>query len=165
MAFQKLTEKPVSPENTGRLFVEWDRLLDKAALGPTWLKEPRIARIAADAIEHGHFKLGFYALHAYVVMSNHIHLLLTPAIDVRRIMRGLKGITANQANRILRRRGQPFWQDESFDHWVRDGLEFERIVSYIEFNPVKAGLVELPEEWPWSSARGTDNPVCSGLAR
>jgi hypothetical protein len=108
VTFQKLTEKPVSPENAGRLFVEWDRLLDKAALGPTWLKEPRIARIAADVIEQGHSKLGFYELHAYVVMSNHIHLLITPAVEVRRIMRGLKGVTANRANRILGRRGLLF---------------------------------------------------------
>jgi REP-associated tyrosine transposase len=157
-------QKPVPVENAGRAFVEWDRLLDRASVGPSWLKDPRLARIAVNALEHGQTKLGFYKLHAYVVMANHIHLLLTPAVAVRRIMRGLKGVTACQANRLLRRRGQPFWQDESFDHWVRDGREFDRIISYIEFNPVKAGLVEYPEDWPWSSAaRGTDNPVCSSL--
>jgi REP element-mobilizing transposase RayT len=165
VAFRKATEKPVPPENAGRAFVEWDRLLDQAARGPDWLKYPRIARIAADAIERGHTELRFYQLHVYVVMSNHVHLLITPVADVRRIMRGLKGVTAYQANRILGRRGQPFWQDESFDHWVRDGLELERIVSYIEFNPVKAGLVEYPEDWLWSSAsRGTDNLACSDFA-
>jgi REP-associated tyrosine transposase len=49
--------------------------------------------------------------------------------------------------------GKPFWQDESYDRLVRDAAEFERIRHYIEYNPVRAGLVELPEEYPWSSAR------------
>jgi len=49
--------------------------------------------------------------------------------------------------------GKPFWLDESYDHWVRNSREFDRIQSYIEFNPVSAGLVARPEEWPWSSAQ------------
>ena len=53
--------------------------------------------------------------------------------------------------------GQPFWQDESYDRLVRDGEEFQRIVRYIETNPVNAGLVAMPEEFPWSSARPIDN--------
>jgi len=48
--------------------------------------------------------------------------------------------------------GQPFWQIESFDHWARNQIEFQRIVSYIENNPVKAGLVLSPQDWRWSSA-------------
>ena len=53
--------------------------------------------------------------------------------------------------------GQPFWQDESYDRLVRNDLEFERIVNYIERNPVTAGLVLTPEEFPWSSARPIAN--------
>jgi type I restriction enzyme R subunit len=49
---------------------------------------------------------------------------------------------------------QPFWQDESYDHWVRGPEELEKIVSYIEENPVAAGLVERVEDWRWSSAFG-----------
>jgi REP element-mobilizing transposase RayT len=48
--------------------------------------------------------------------------------------------------------GQPFWQDESYDRAVRNEAEFQRIVRYIEWNPVKAGLVTTPEAFPWSSA-------------
>jgi type I restriction enzyme R subunit/putative DNA methylase len=48
--------------------------------------------------------------------------------------------------------GQPFWQHESFDHWVRSAWELQRIVGYIEANPVSAGLAATPEDWPWSSA-------------
>ena len=46
-----------------------------------------------------------------------------------------------------------YWQTETFDHWARDEAELFRIIDYIERNPVKAGLVERPEDWRWSSAR------------
>lgn len=85
-------------------------------------------------------------------MANHIHVLLVPGIAAARITCGIKGVTSRNANRILARTGQPFWQDESFDHWARDSAEQERIRKYIESNPVKAGLVAKPEDWPWSSA-------------
>ena len=67
-------------------------------------------------------------------------------------MKSLKGVTAREANQILQRTGKPFWQDESFDHWVRSEVEFTEIRKYIEHNPVTAGLVERPEDWAWSSA-------------
>ena len=50
------------------------------------------------------------------------------------------------------RAGQPFGQHASFDHAVRDWREWERIVGYIETNPVRAGLVGSAEAWPWSGA-------------
>ena len=52
------------------------------------------------------------------------------------------------------RTGEPFWQKESDDHWVRDQAEWERIAAYIENNPVQAGLVTRAEDYRWSSARG-----------
>jgi putative transposase len=64
----------------------------------------------------------------------------------------IKGRTAREGNLLLGRTGEPFWQDESYDHWVRNEREFHRIVKYIEWNPVSAGLVTKPEDWPWSSA-------------
>jgi hypothetical protein len=53
--------------------------------------------------------------------------------------------------------GQPFWQDESYDRLVRNDSEFERIVGYIERNPVSAGLAPTPGEFPWSSVRPIAN--------
>jgi putative DNA methylase len=67
------------------------------------------------------------------------------------IMHSLKSYTANRANEVLGRRGQ-FWQHESYDHWVRDLEELERIVNYIRRNPVEAGLCGVPHEWQFSSA-------------
>jgi len=69
-----------------------------------------------------------------------------------KIMHSLKSYTANEANQILNRRGETFWQSESYDHWVRDDEELERIVEYIAFNPVKAGLACAPHDWEFCSA-------------
>jgi len=65
-------------------------------------------------------------------------------------MHSLKSYTANEGNKILGRSGS-FWQRESYDHWVRDEDELERIVNYIRNNPVAAGLTDHAHEWRWSS--------------
>jgi type I restriction enzyme R subunit/putative DNA methylase len=96
--------------------------------------------------------MNYLLLHAYVVMPNHVHALLEPRVALRRITGGIKGQSARDANRKLGRAGQPFWQDESFDHWVRNAAELERIRKYIEQNPVKAGLAKYAGQWRWSSA-------------
>ena len=85
-------------------------------------------------------------------MPNHVHLLLEPRIPLARITNVMKGIAARDANAVLGRKGKPFWQDESFDHWIRTPAEHERIRQYIEQNPVNARLVARPEDWRWSSA-------------
>ncbi len=85
-------------------------------------------------------------------MMNHVHILIEPHADIPAITRRVKSFSAKQANEILERTGERFWQDESYDRWVRCPKEFGKIVQYIEFNPVAAGLVERPEDWPWSSA-------------
>ena len=61
----------------------------------------------------------------------------------------LKKYTARRANRILSRRGA-FWQDESYDHVIRDDNELERAISYVLNNPVNASLVQSWEQWPWT---------------
>ena len=118
-----------------------------------WLKDPRAARCVVDALRHGEAELKLYDLCAYVVMANHVHVLLRPHTPIARITRLLKGFTARVVNQLLGRTGQRFWQEESYDHWVRDSVEFDRLAAYIEQNPVSAGLAERAEDWPWSSAR------------
>ena len=103
------------------------------------------------ALQRGE-ELNRFVLRSWVVMPNHVHVLLQPAGRVQAITKGIKGITAKEANTILGRVGKPFWQDESFDHWVRNSAQFERVRSYIENNPVKAGLARRQDEWRWSSA-------------
>ncbi len=85
-------------------------------------------------------------------MVNHVHVLIEPEAKLARITKAIKNYSARQANIILGRTGQPFWQDESYDHWVRSREEFEKIVRYIEHNPVAAGIVEKADDWRWSSA-------------
>jgi REP-associated tyrosine transposase len=136
----------------GRQFLNADRMLDAASIGPRWLNNPEIAGCAVRAIQRG-AELGHYVLRAYVIMPNHVHVLLDPLVDLRRLTNGIKGASARDANRRLGRTGKPFWQDESFDHWIRDAGQFARTKAYIEFNPVKAHLCASPQDWPWSSAR------------
>lgn len=87
-------------------------------------------------------------------MPNHVHILITPLVEVSKLMQSLKRLTAREGNRIPGLTGQPFWQDESYDRLVRNQTELARITHYIEMNPVKAGLAAVPEEFPWSSAAG-----------
>ena len=97
-------------------------------------------------------ELGHYDLHAFVIMPNHVHILVTPHVALSRITRTIKGTTARRANQLLDRAESTFWQDESFDHWVRSQEQFIHISTYIEHNPVSAGLATRPEDWQWSSA-------------
>ena len=138
------------PRQAGALAVE-DRP-DPAGTGPTWLKDSRVACMVVNALLHGETVRRFYQLHAWVVMPNHVHAIFQPHTALPTIMRWLKGRTSRVANQILGRTGTPFWQDESFDHWVRSGEELRYLIEYVENNPLKAGLVEAKEQWPWSSA-------------
>jgi len=146
--------------SAGKEFVMADRALDNSRTGPFWLSDPRIAQCVVAALRRGEQELNQYTLRAFAVMPNHVHVLLDPSISLDRILNGLKGVTAREANRILARAGEHFWQDESFDHWIRNGTEFERVRMYIERNPVTARLVKNPEDWPWSSASTIVTPGC-----
>ncbi|MBW8050140.1 MAG: hypothetical protein FVQ77_07350 [Cytophagales bacterium] len=64
-------------------------------------------------------------------------------------MRFIKGATAREANKKLRRTGA-FWHHESYDHIVRDDAEKLRIISYILENPLNAGSVKDWHDWKWT---------------
>ena len=147
----------------GQRFVQEDVALAAVATGPHDLKDPAVARVVAATFTHAAAGLRLYELHAWVIMSNHVHLLITPLVPLPRIMKTIKGYSARQANRVLGRTGQPFWEIESYDHWVRTPEEFNKIIDYIEYNPVKAGLVAGPADYQSSSAgleaRATGKPA------
>ncbi|MGI8744621.1 MAG: transposase [Bryobacteraceae bacterium] len=63
--------------------------------------------------------MNHYELHAYVVMANQVHLLITPSVAVSKVMHSLKRFTARKANELFKLTGRPFWQDESYDHRER----------------------------------------------
>jgi REP element-mobilizing transposase RayT len=134
-----------------RFFVRWDSLLDRADFGPRWLSQPEIAGTVKEAL---HYRDGReYDLYAFCIMSNHVHAVFEPLnlslLSLNKIMQSLKRHTARRANTVLGRVGA-FWQDESYDHVIRDNEEFLRIIHYALENPVKAGLVSRREDWPWT---------------
>ena len=139
--------------NSGQAFAVMDLLLDQADSGPFYLAQPAVADIIVEALQYNADTLGHYVLHAFAVMPNHVHLLVTPAVTLPKLTKSVKGITSKRANAMLGLTGRPFWQEESYDHMVRCEREFEKIRNYIEENPVRAGLVIAAHEYRWSSAR------------
>jgi putative transposase len=105
-----------------------------------------------ETIRLGEEMRGFYELIAFVVMPNHVHLLVNPKVPASKITQFVKGVSAKRANEVLGRTGQAFWQDESFDRWVRSSKEMGNIIRYIEFNPVRANLAAEPWLFRYSSA-------------
>ncbi len=142
---------PANSLTSGQAFAAADRLLAEARSGPFYLRMPAIAQMVIDTVRRGGDEFNQYALHAFVVMPNHVHLLLTLAISLPRITGSIKSVTGRCANEMLHLKG-PFWQKESYDHLVRSSYEFERIRRYIEYNPVAAGLAKQPSDFRWSSA-------------
>ena len=153
---------PTETVSSGKAFAAMDRLLDEARNGAVHLRQPAIANMMVAAIHYNANFLRHYLLHAFVVMPNHVHLLATPTVPLPKLTKSLKGITAKRANAMLGATGRPFWQEESYDHLVRNLSEFEKIRRYIEENPVRAGLVAEASVYPWSSAGGVGDP---GVAR
>jgi REP element-mobilizing transposase RayT len=123
-----------------------------AGYGQALLRDAGVASLVEGALLH--FDGQRYRLAAWVVMPNHVHLLLTPqsGSTLSSIMHSLKSYTAGEANKLLRRQGA-LWQEEYFDRYIRDAKHYAQTVAYIEANPVKAGLCLLPEDWPYGSAR------------
>jgi putative transposase len=132
------------------LFLTWK--LHASIQNQHYLTRPEIAKVVADAILYAEKNLRYYDLHAWVVMSNHVHVLLCPLVEPALFLKVVKSFTARQANVLLHRTGAPFWQREYFDHWLRSQCEFDETVTYIETNPVRAGLVATPQDFRWSSA-------------
>ena len=118
--------------------------------GACWLRRPEIAALVRDALRY--FEGDLYRLHTWVVMPNHVHVLVTPLGDhsLSGIVYSWKSYTANQANKVLERSGK-FWHEDYFDRFMRDEDHFATTLDYIHWNPVKAGLCTDPGAWEWTS--------------
>jgi len=121
--------------------------LDKGT-GECWLRRPAIAEQVADALRF--FEGERYELKAWVIMANHVHVVLWPMPNhtLSSITQSWKRFTAREANKLLGRTGEAFWHD----HWIRNDVEHWRCCEYVINNPVKARLCDTPERWKWSSA-------------
>ena len=117
-----------------------------------WILPAEARTITLQACLWGNGKR--FTLHGVVIMPDHTHLVFTPWYDGRgfysiaEIMQGIKSVSAHRINRALNRVGQ-IWQHESFDHVLRREESIETKVQYISENPVRAGLVNHPQEYRW----------------
>ncbi len=123
-----------------------------SAEGPRPLANPAIAAMVESALKH--FNDDRYDLLAWSVMPNHVHVLLTPreGHELEKIIQSWKTHSATQANRMLGKSGT-FWQEEYYDHIVRDGEDLKHQVNYILANPGKG----------WASGEWTGSCLWLGL--
>ena len=157
----------------GKLDREWfmkcEDLLHREALGPTWMRDAGVANTVAENLHRLDGEM--YRLDAFTVMSNHAHTVFKPLVEARvveeilrsedgslsripslaRIMHSLKGRSAKECNLILGRSGA-FWEHESFDRVIRAG-RFDATIRYVLRNPVKVGLVQHWQDYPWNYCR------------
>jgi len=114
------------------------------------LQNPMLAQLVANAFQY-YAAQEIWKLHAYTIMPNHVHFFVTlKNKDLRTAVVDFKKYTAREGNRIARKKGLPFWQQEWFDHWARSPEEADSIIRYIHNNPVKAGYVKKWRDWPYS---------------
>ena len=115
-----------------------------AGYGACHLSRPEIAAGVARALCHFHGAR--YRLLAWCVMPNHAHAVVQPleGWNLEKVMHSWKSYTAHACNKILGRTGT-FWEQESYDHLIRDGKDLEHAVEYALTNPENAGL----RAWPW----------------
>ncbi len=117
------------------------------------LARPEVARAVVASLRHDNGRT--YDLQAYVLMPDHMHMIIQPmprdagCVPLSEIMQALKGATSHRINRTLGRRGA-FWQVESHDRIIRNGREYDDKWHYLRANPVVAGLVDRAEDWPWT---------------
>ena len=118
-----------------------------------WVLPNLIRRLVLEHCLHAHGKK--VQVHGVVVMPDHVHLIFTPLKDdqgnlfgLAEIMNGIKGASAHSINKTLQRKGR-VWQKESFDHVLRSDEKIREKVDYICQNPVRRGLVESVDDYPW----------------
>jgi len=118
-----------------------------------WVLPEPIRQIILKHCLHDHgVKL---QVHGVVVMPDHAHMIFSPLPDAEgnpfglaEIMSGIKGASAHSINKALNRRGK-VWQDESFDHVLRSDETAQSKAEYICENPVRQGLVNAADDYPW----------------
>jgi putative transposase len=126
-----------------------EAMIDKGR-GACLLAEPANAAIVQNTIRY--FDESRYRLIAWVVMPNHVHVMMEQMSGFRLgdIVHSWKRFSATRINNLRSTKG-PIWAPDYVDRFIRDSDHYERAIAYIENNPVKAGLVGNPEDWSYSS--------------
>lgn len=143
----RLPDNEAALERRSRIEVALDK-----GYGECLLRDPDVGALLVDALQR--FDRLRYELHAWVIMPNHVHVLMTPLSgnSLSAILHSWKSFTAKAANQLLERKGA-FWLEEYFDRSIRNQKHYNCVVDYIHNNPVKAGLCAVAEDWMLSSAR------------
>jgi REP element-mobilizing transposase RayT len=128
--------------------------------GECVLRRPSVAKMLEETLLR--FNEQRYRMCAWVVMPNHVHALVELwDIPMGALLKAWKGASARAINQELGRAGE-LWQREYWDRYIRDADHYAKARHYIEWNPVKAGLVCEPQNWPHGSAsRIADLPAVS----
>lgn len=147
----RASEQPANRNAGKHFFSAFDEALDQVSPGPCYLSHPAEAAIVRASL---HFLDGpGYELLAYCLMPNHVHLVAHLPLEVSaplaRTLQRLKSHTARHLNRLRGDTGQ-VWQRESYDHRIRNARELAATIAYTLNNPVKAGLVQEWQQWPYS---------------
>ena len=154
--WQAELEIPAGARAFGPQVIEYHRRIEEwldRGHGSCALRDSRVASMVAGALLH--FDGERYRLLAWVVMPNHVHVLIEtlPGFPLGDVVHSWKSYSAKQANQILAQTGR-FWQEEYFDRYIRDADHLREARRYIEQNPVEAGLAKTAEAWPFGSSSG-----------
>jgi putative transposase len=125
-------------------------------------RNERWASLLIDTLYH--YRGQAYLLHEFVVMPDHIHVLMTPQTSLEKAVQFIKGGFSYRAKKELGS-NMEVWQKGFQDHRIRDASDYATHVTYVHNNPVKGHLCERPEEYAYSSAHpGFElDPVPQGL--
>ncbi|MGA2855847.1 MAG: transposase [Candidatus Sulfotelmatobacter sp.] len=107
------------------------------------------ARLLIDTLYH--YRGNAYFLHEFVIMPDHIHVILTPLTSLEKAVQFLKGGFSYRAKKELGS-NMEVWQKGFSDHRIRDAEDYLRHISYVRENPVRKHLSERAEDFPYSSA-------------
>jgi putative transposase len=126
----------------------------KASQSRAVFRVTEIAETVVQTLEH-YRRRGEYLLHEFVLMPDHLHVLITPS-TTNSLEKAMQFIKGGSAYRLHQQRGQKIdlWHAGFHDWTIRDAADWDTKAEYIRMNPVKAGLVERPEDWAYSSANG-----------
>ncbi|HEY4641192.1 MAG TPA: hypothetical protein VII75_07590 [Thermoanaerobaculia bacterium] len=111
-----------------------------------WVMPPPARDLLMPHILFDHDRV--MSLYVAVVMPDHAHLILSPYVALGKVTQGIKGASARSINQLVGREGQ-LWLHESFDHELRQDEGLRKKAEYICMNPVRKGLCNTPDEWPW----------------
>src|SRR5208282_2041486 len=114
------------------------------------LQSDRMARLFLDVLLN-YRSQEKYLLHEFVLMPDHLHLLITPLLTLERALQLIKGGFSFRAKKELGFQGE-IWEKSFYDRRVRDWQEYCAFRQYIQRNPVQRCLVLIPEDYPYSSA-------------